>query len=295
MSTTATGELFEFRGVDDFYLAEVLQDNADGYVCGTPVSIPIQQVGKSTESSSEAHYYNNKAMIIINAEGADAVTLVVAPPVLELLAKITGRSFDASTGMMVGSPRVNKYFAIMYRTKGTDGAYRYVSRLKGQFGEPEETVTTENNGTETTNTTLAFTGIYTQHVFEKGILRNGVWEPSPAKDITVDSRYDLVDFSTFFSQVQTPDTVQAKVVPTVKGIGVYPSTASVTVGSSVALAATLYPVGAEGEITWTVTSGDTYASVSSDGVVTGLAEGTATVTATCGSYSDTCTVTVAES
>ena len=143
-----TQQTFEFRGVDKFYFAEVLKDDETGYECGTPVHIPVQEIGKSTDSASEAHYYDNKAMIVVNSESADTITLVVAPPALEKLAKLTGKSFDPTTGMMVDSPKNNKYFAIMYRTKGTDGNYRYVSRLKGQFGIPEETVATENDGTD---------------------------------------------------------------------------------------------------------------------------------------------------
>ena len=56
--------------------------------------------------------------------------------------------------------------------------------------------------------------------------------------------------------------------------------------------ATLYPAGATGTVTWAVTTGDTYASVDEDGKVTALAEGSATVTATCNGKTDTCTVTV---
>jgi phi13 family phage major tail protein len=147
-------------------------------------------------------------MIVINSESADTITLVVAPPALADLAKLIGKSFDATTGMMVDSPKQNKYFAIMYRTKGTDGGYRYVSRLKGQFGVPEETSATEDDGTETNNTTLTFTGIYTEHEFTKGVYRNGAWEPAGVKGIVVDERYGLADVSEFFESIQTPDTIE---------------------------------------------------------------------------------------
>lgn len=203
-----TQQIFEFRGVDKFYFAEVLEDSETAYRCDTPVHIPVQEVGKSVDSNSEAHYYDNKAMIVINSESADTITLVVAPPALATLAKLTGKSFDTTTGMMVDSPKQNKYFAIMYRTKGTDGGYRYVSRLKGQFGVPEETSATEDDGTETNNTTLTFTGIYTEHEFTKGVYRNGAWEPAGVKGIVVDERYGLADVSEFFESIQTPDTIE---------------------------------------------------------------------------------------
>ena len=287
-------QIFEFRGVDNFYFAEVIEDDANGYSCGTPVHIPVQEIGKATDSSSEAHYYDNKAMIVVNSESADIITLVLAPPALQLLAQMTGKSFDATTGMMVDSPRQNKYFAIMYRTKGTDGGYRYVSRLKGQFNIPEESVQTENDGTDTTNTSIEFTGIYTEYEFTKGIYHSDTqtWEKAGVKGIVVDARYGLADVSNFFVSVQTPDSVQvASGVYTVSGIGVTPSTASVEVGDTVQLNAALTPSGATGTITWT-SSADTTATVDATGLVTGVEAGTATITASCGGYSDTCVVTV---
>lgn len=284
-------QIFEFRGVDNFYFAEVLQDDASGYVCGTPAHIPVQEVGKTTDSASEAHYYDNKAMIVVNSESADTITLTIAPPALDKLATMIGKSFDATTGMMVDSPRQNKYFAIMYRTKGTDGGYRYVSRLKGQFNIPEETNQTENDGTDTNNTQIEFTGIYTEYEFTKGKYINGAWEKSGVKGIVVDARYGLANVANFFTAVQTPDTIGTSEVT---GIGVSPSSISIEVDEEAQLEATLYPNGAAGTVTWTVTSGGTYASVTTAGKVTGLAAGSATITATCNGKTDTCTVTVTE-
>lgn len=206
-------EVFEFRGVDNLYVAEVTkdEDGDEGYVCETPIYLaPVAEIGKTTDSSSEAHYYDNKAMIVVNSESADKITITMAPPILEKLAKITGKSFDATTGMMVDSERQNKYFAIMYRTKGTDGKYRYVSRLKGTFSIPEDSNATENDGTDTTNTSIEYTGIYTTHEFTKGKYNGTNWEKGSAKGIVVDTRYGLADVSKFFEAVQTPDTVTVK-------------------------------------------------------------------------------------
>ena len=209
MPTQQETQYFEFRGVDNFYIAPVIQDDKDGYVTGTPVYFqPVQEIGKTTDSNSEAHYYDNKALIVVNSESADSIQITMTPPMLDQLAQITGKSFDDETGMYVDGERQNQYFAIMYRTKGTDGKYRYVSRLKGTFNIPEETVSTENDGTDTTNTQVTFTGVYTAYQFNKGKKVNGAWVKGSAKGVVVDERYGLVDFSTFFNQVQTPDSVQ---------------------------------------------------------------------------------------
>ncbi len=289
----ADQQIFEYRGVDKFYFAEVTKDDDTGYTCGTPVHIPVQEVGKTTDSASEAHYYDNKAMIVVNSESADTISLVLAPPALQQLAEMIGKSFDTTTGMMVDSPRQNKYFAIMYRTKGTDGHYRYVSRLKGQFNIPDETSATENDGTDTNNVTFEFTGIYTEHEFNKGKYEAGAWSKAGVKGIIVDDRYEAADVSSFFSEVQTPDTIQGASVA-VTGVTLNKETASLVVDNDTTLVATVAPATATNKaVTWTSSDGDV-ASVSNAGVVTGVSAGTATITVTTvdGSFTDTCEVTV---
>lgn len=199
---------FEYRGVDQFHISRITKDDKTGYETETPVYFqPVQEIGKSTDSSAEAHYYDNKALIIVTSESADTIQIVMTVPSLQQLAQLTGKSFDPTTGMYVDGERRNDYFAISYRTKGTDGKYRYVSRLKGTFNIPEETVGTENDGTDTNNITVTFTGIYTNYEFNKGKYINGAWVKGSAKGIVVDERYNLVDFTTFFDTVKTPDNV----------------------------------------------------------------------------------------
>lgn len=206
-----TQQVFEFRGVDQFHVAKVTKDDATSYETATPEYwAPVQEIGKTTEASNEAHYYDNKAMIVVSSESADEIQIVMAPPELKKLATMIGKSFDATTGMLVDGERNNDYYAISYRTKGTDGKYRYVSRLKGTFSIPEESNQTENDGTDTTNTSITFTGIFTTHEFTKGKYNGTSWEKGAAKGIVVDERYGLADLSTFFETTQTPDTITVK-------------------------------------------------------------------------------------
>ena len=290
-----TQQIFEFRGVDKFHFAEIIKDDSTGYKTGTPIHIPVQEIGKSTDSSSEAHYYDNKAMIVVNSESADTIALTIAPPALDILTKLIGKSFDATTGMMVDSPRQNKYYALSYRTKGTDGGYRYVTRLKGQFSIPEETNHTEDDSTDTNNTQITFTGIYTEHEFQKGIYDGTKWEPAGAKGIVVDARYGLADVSNFFDAIQTPDSVQIASSTPVTGVTVSPTTGSITVGgAALELTATVAPEDATNKsVTWS-SSDDTVATVSATGEVTAVGAGSATITVTTvdGSFTATCAVTV---
>ena len=287
-------DVFEFRGVDSLYVAEVTQDDAEGYVCATPIYLsPVATVSRATDSSDAAHYYDNKALIVVSSEAADTITITMAPPVLEKLAAITGRSFDAGTGMMVDSPRQTKYWALMYRAKGTDGAYRYVSRLKGTFNIPTTENQTENDGTDATNTEITYTGIYTQHEFTKGIYDGTNWSKGSAKGIIVDTRYNAADVTSFFSAVQTPDTIQGNGT-TVTGVGLAPSALALTVGQKQTLTVTVIPTSATNKAVTFASSSDSVATVDSNGKVTAVGAGSATITVTTsqGSYTDTCAVTV---
>ena len=290
-------DVFEFRGVDNLYYARIIQDDDAGYITATPKRLsPVAEVAKSTDSSSEAHYYDNKPMIVVASESADTITITMAPPELDILADITGKAWDEATGMMIDGPRENNYFAIMYRTKGTDGKYRYVSRLKGSFSIPEEDNQTENDGTDTTNTQITFTGIMTEHEFTKGRYVNGTWEKAAAKGIVVDERFGLVDFADFFSATQTPDTIQASGAKRVTGVTLDQSTLSMTAGgASTTLVATIAPADATNQnINWS-TSDANVALVDGVGKVTPIAEGSATITVTTvdGGKTATCAVTVA--
>lgn len=195
-------EFFEYRGVDKLVYAQIIKDDAENYTTGDVKPLaPVAEIAKTTEISSEAKYYDNKPMLVIPSEGADTITITCAPLSLETLADIAGKTYDEATGAMVDTIREPKNFAIGYRTKGTDGKYRYVWRLKGSFGIPDETNATENAGTDANNMTLTYTGIMTTHAFAKG---------GSAKAVVVDTRYDKADISTFFETVTTPDTIKAK-------------------------------------------------------------------------------------
>ena len=292
-----TQQVFEYRGVDNLYVAKVLQDTAEAYVCSAPIRLaPVAEVGKTVDSPSEAHYYDNKPMIVIRGEGDDQIQIIVAPPELRRLAFVTGKSFDETTGMMVDGEASNDYYALMYRTKGNDGKYRYVARNKGTFNIPAETNATENNGTDANNVTFTYTGIYTTHEFNKGKLNeDGTWEKGSAKGVIVDTRYGLADVSTFFDSVQTPDTVQASGTVAATGVALAPSELALTVGETSQLVPVVLPTNASNKAVTFSSSDDTKASVTDAGLVTAVEAGTATITVTTedGGFTDTCAVTVA--
>ena len=77
------------------------------------------------------------------------------------------------------------------------------------------------------------------------------------------------------------------------GIKLNKSTAEVSTGKTLQLRATLEPTGATGNVSWS-SSNTSVATVNNSGLVTAKAVGNTTITATCGSYSASCVVTVNE-
>ena len=277
----------EFRGCDNLVIAEITGDDNTGYTTSSvEVLAPVAEVSKTVESSSETHYYDNTGMIVIQAEGSDTVTLTVPALPLAKLATVTGKVIDPTTGAFIDSPPVEKYFALGYRLKLTDGTYRYVWRLKGSFAIPDETSATEDNGTTTNNQQLTYTGINTAYEFTNG---GGANVKARSRAVVIDERDGLCDCSTFFSTVQTPDTIAALAVSSVTALSISPTTSSITVGNTATITPTTTPSGKP--VVW-ASSNTRVATVSSTGVVTGVAAGTAVVTCTAGSYSASCTVTV---
>ncbi len=81
----------------------------------------------------------------------------------------------------------------------------------------------------------------------------------------------------------------------VTGVSLNKTSTSLVVGQNETLTATIAPANATNKnVSWSVTAGDTYASVSDEGVVTAVAPGEATVTVTTedGGFTASCNVTV---
>lgn len=194
----------EWRGIRGLVAAEVTEDTLENYEAGTPFEVAgVAELSRTTEASSEAHYYDNAPAVVIDSTGSDEVTISASAIPFDVLAKLTGQYYDEATGMFVEGERESKYFAIGYITKKTDGTEVFVWRLKGKFNIPDSTHGTEDDGAEANGQELVFTGVNTNHKFAK---RN-----KTEKAVNVDTSVNKVEETEFFATVQTPDTVKASV------------------------------------------------------------------------------------
>lgn len=273
-------KIYEYRGVRGLVAAKVLEDSKDAFTTDTPIEIAgVAEIGRSTASASEAHYYDNIPAVVINSTGADTVTINASAIPFDVLAQITNQIYDATKGMLIECEGAPSYWAIGYITENTNGAEIFVWRLKGTFTIPDETHATKNDGTDANGQELTYTGVSTIHKFTN--------TGKPAKAVNVDTSVNVGAVeSDFFASVQTPDTVAAY-----PNITLNKHSLTIEVGDTETLTATVIPSGST--VTWS--SNDTDASVEA-GVVTGVEEGTATITAsiTVGgtTYTDTCAVNV---
>lgn len=203
-------EIVEYRGVEGLVAAEVLYDNNEttgtegtyGYVTGDVFAIAgVAEISKTTDSSSEAHWYDNIPAIVVTNNSNDTITINASAIPMDVLATLTGQYYDATTGALVEGDRDVKYFAIGYQTKKTNGDIIYVWRYKGTFNIPDQTSATENDGTDANGQELVYTGIRTTHKFTK--------TGKGAKALNVDVGKELADVSAFFATVTTPDTLTA--------------------------------------------------------------------------------------
>lgn len=197
-------QIVEYRGIEGLVAAEVLtDDDENGYTTGDVFAIAgVAEISKTTDSSNEAHYYDNIPAVVVSNTASDTVTISASAIPFDVLATITGQNYDSETGALIEGIRDFKYFAIGYIAKKTNGDEVYVWRLKGTFNVPDQTNSTENTGTDANGQQIVYTGISTTHKFTK--------TGKGAKALNVDLGKDLADVSTFFEQVTTPDTLQAK-------------------------------------------------------------------------------------
>ena len=192
---------FEYRGVSNAVYAEITADTAENFTTGAVKDLTgVSEIGKTTDSANETHYYDNLPAIVIDSVGSDEITINTSGIPLDVLADITGQYYDQTTGMLVEQESTPKYFAFGYITDKTDGTKVLVWRLKGKFSIPGTTSATKDDGTDANGQELTYTGISTVHKFTK--------TGKPARAINIDTSVNqTITEDNFFETVNTPDTI----------------------------------------------------------------------------------------
>lgn len=195
----------EYRGVRGLVLAEITKDDGDSYVAGEWQELSgVQSVAVAKNESSETHYYDNQAAIVIDAEGADELTLVVSILANKTRALIDGVGYDEAHDMIINTPKVRKYFALGYIGGKADGTEEFNIVYKGKFSGGGETHNTRDDGTEATNVEYTFTAIHTA----TGILSDTNGNKKPAKSIKVPASTSVTEAKIFGTFTEGKSTVK---------------------------------------------------------------------------------------
>lgn len=163
----------EYRGVRMVCGADA-NETADGYVGGVWRRLfGAQGITVTPNESSETHYYDDRAAIQIDTEGAIDVAMTVSIPELKTKAWLDGKTITAN-GLYVGTPKKGSYKAVCFIGAKDDGTEELNIFYKGKFTGGETTHNTKDDGTEGTNTTYNFGSIYTANSIAKDAEGNDV-------------------------------------------------------------------------------------------------------------------------
>lgn len=202
-------EYNEYRGVRGLVIAEVTKDDSSGYTAETWEELSgVQSVAVAKNESSETHYYDNLAAIVVDAEGADELTLTVSILANKTRAKIDGVEYEQTQDMIINTPKKKKYFALGYIGEKTDGTEEFNILYKGKFSGGGETHNTKDDGTEATNVEYTFTAVHTSAKIYSGKSVKSVKVPASTK-VTEEAVFGTFTAGVSTLDPLTPDEIKA--------------------------------------------------------------------------------------
>lgn len=197
----------EYRGCKKLVYAEVVTDTAEGMTFGEVKPLaPVQQVQREVSRSTATTYYDDVAANTTVAEGAEVNNFIIGVPSDEVMGDIEGKYYDPTTKIYSDSPISNKYFAVGYilGEEGDAVDEQYCWKIKGTFQVSGTEHNTKNDGTDTTNVTLAYTSVYPLAQFEHG---GADGKGGASKGVRIKKSAGIATESEFFAKVQTVDDI----------------------------------------------------------------------------------------
>lgn len=209
-------EYNEYRGIRSIVFAEVLKNDSDGYESAVWEELSgCQSIGVTKNESSESHFYDNAARIVIDSEGADELAVVLSILANKTRAKVDGVEYDETSDMIINVPKKRKYFAVGYIAEKVDGTEEINIYYCGKFSGGGETHNTKDDGTEATNVEYAYTGVHTTaKIYTRS---DGIKETVKSAKFPIEGAItEAAVFGTFANgisaqKVMTPDEIKALV------------------------------------------------------------------------------------
>ncbi len=187
-------------GLDSLYVAEVTADSAAAYTADTPELLaPAAEASQEPTTSFAIQYADDQAYDVSTSEGETKINLIVTNLPPAMLAKITGKVYDTTTGRMYDNGGTAPWIALSFRAKKSDGSYRYFQFLKGKFDMPKEEAATLEDKPSPKPLKLVYTAIRTVYKWTlSGTVTDSV------KRILGDTGSTNFSGTSWFSQVQVP-------------------------------------------------------------------------------------------
>lgn len=192
----------EFTGVKDLYRAPITQDDALGYVVGTPEFLaPAAEVAGTPVTNRVTTYYDNRIGENYDSEGPTDLLLTVSGIPAETLAEILGKYYEVSSGRVIDVGEVNPpRYALGFRVNIGKSDWRYFWFLNGMFSGGAEVASSRKESVDPKTYQLSFKASPTEYEFTVNSEAKGV------KRIFGDTTDDAFVATGWFSQVQTPLT-----------------------------------------------------------------------------------------
>lgn len=161
------GEYKSVVGIKDLYIAPVVTDTSATY-SATPLEklAPAAEISVEPTQSQDTQYADDQPYDVSYSEGESKISLTVTNIPLQTLAKITGRVFDATNGLMYDNGGTPPYFALLFRSMKSNGKYRYYCYYKGSFSMPKDAAKTKAEKAEPQPMQLEYTAIKTVHKWD---------------------------------------------------------------------------------------------------------------------------------
>lgn len=237
-------------------------------------------IGLSNNASQEDFYADDGIFYVTSSASSYEGDFESASVPRSFKKDIYGWLEDANGALIETKNPITKYFAFAYETSGDVGGQRTVF-YKCSASIPEASSATTEDGTEVQTQTVTIKAIGRADEVMIGGEKRSLIQATLNKG---DTGYD-----TFFNAPYTPASVIITPSVTLQG------SATVEKDESIQLVAQTVPAGAT--VTW-ASDAEGKATVDQNGVVTGVAEGTANISAsiTVGleTYTDVCVVTVTD-
>lgn len=206
MADINPGEYKSSIGLDKVHIAEVTKDDASGYNSGEPEYFaPVAKASAKTPTASKTQYADDGAYDTVSSESETTLEIEVTGLPLSLIAKTLGKTYNETNGMYIhGSGTAAPDYALSFRSKKSNGKYRYIQYLKGKFSMSDEEFKTLEESPEPITAKMTYTAIQTIYEFSTAV---GKKERVKYTKVDEDVAASAALAAGWFTQVNVPATV----------------------------------------------------------------------------------------